>query len=257
MSETFADNMSQSPELVYSNDEVSGQLVGEDPSKPNPPSMELDRDEPVHTPVTAIISSNAASNNYLCNQCGSSFRRKFCWERHMRKHTGDVLHCEQCPRTFSDKHHLDQHTLSKHHQVRLSCDLCAKEYTTKSTLARHVAQEHSDSHKHTCDMCGKGFALTQKFMEHVNIHHKIKPHACNRCPAAFSAERALKFHLKICGTEESIECPRCSKKFKHSKYLAAHMATHESTEKCHQCVQCGIRFSRKWSLLKHEKQKHQ
>ena len=53
-----------------------------------------------------------------------------------------------------------------------------------------------------------------------------------------------------------LRCPERYKTFRHTKYFAAHMAVQKSAEMCHQCPKCGNQFSRRWSLRRHEKQKH-
>ena len=121
----------------------------------------------------------------------------------------------------------------------------------------HKSQEHGQSYKHTCGLCGKVFVCTERFVEHDDVHNQIRPNVCNRCSASFGTQCARHCHLKICGTEKSIWCPERYKTFRHTKSLSVHMALHKSVEMCHQCLICGKQFTLRWSLRRHEKQKHQ
>ena len=193
------------------------------------------------------------SGNFHCSMCNASFMRKANLARHNMKHNDQLLKCDQCDRTFYEKHVMTAHKRSVHDGIMFICGMCGKTYKTKIGLKRHESI-HTGTEKYRCHLCEAKFAYSHMFADHMNQHQSIK-HGCDKCSRKFNRKRDLDFHRSICGNSASIACAVCNRMFKAYKYLKAHMSIHSGGEQ-YQCSMCSQMYHHRGSLSNHMKRHH-
>ncbi|XP_062311011.1 putative transcription factor Ovo-like 1a isoform X2 [Osmerus eperlanus] len=62
-------------------------------------------------------------------------------------------------------------------------------------LNRHL-KCHSDTKRHPCSFCGKGFNDTFDLKRHVRTHTGVRPYKCAECDKAFTQRCSLESHMK-------------------------------------------------------------
>ncbi|KAK3269938.1 hypothetical protein CYMTET_21639 [Cymbomonas tetramitiformis] len=81
---------------------------------------------------------------------------------------------------------------------------------------------------HTCDQCGKVFALPNLLRDHVNMHTGARPYICGKpgCNEAFACRQEYRRHV---GKHElAWMCPYsgCGKRFAAKEHMQRHQLTH-------------------------------
>ena len=118
------------------------------------------------------------------------------------------------------------------------------------SYAKHKYQ-HKQS-KHTCDICGKGFAFSSRLAAHRPVHG-IRSHVCDqaKCNKSFTHASDLKKHQKT-HTKKWWRCPvaGCSYKNRDEWNLKSHSISH-STTKGFKCKYCGKTFQWSMQLVRH------
>ena len=56
--------------------------------------------------------------------------------------TKETFDCENCSKTFKNKHHFSRHNLSVHSGIRISCDDFGKTFTRQDKLSEHKRVLH-------------------------------------------------------------------------------------------------------------------
>ena len=148
--------------------------------------------------------------------------------------------CEECGKSFKDKHYMKLHT-----------------------------RTHSGEKPHPCENCGKSFASLSNLITHKKIHSEERPYPCNQCDKSFKFKPYLKDHIVRCHIakdpiypSKSIEndtgklfpCDKCPKYSTTKHSLKVHQLTH-TAEKAFACDQCEKTFTLKWNLQVHQ-QRH-
>ena len=52
-----------------------------------------------------------ANGTFACLVCDYTSSKRYHMTRHLRKHSGELFHCSQCPQKFYEKCQLAAHTL--------------------------------------------------------------------------------------------------------------------------------------------------
>uniref|UniRef100_A0A096MES8 Ovo like transcriptional repressor 1 n=1 Tax=Poecilia formosa TaxID=48698 RepID=A0A096MES8_POEFO len=73
--------------------------------------------------------------------------------------------------------------------------VCQKTFQFQRMLNRHV-KCHSDTKRHLCTFCGKGFNDTFDLKRHVRTHTGVRPYKCSLCDKAFTQRCSLESHMK-------------------------------------------------------------
>jgi uncharacterized Zn-finger protein len=89
-------------------------------------------------------------------------------------HKIDTQKCPHCDRELMNISKLKSH-IKRHHE-KTPCVHCGKLVAVEFMTA-HILRQHTsnDDKKYKCDVCGKGFAAKQHFIDHKNIHSGEKP----------------------------------------------------------------------------------
>ena len=148
-----------------------------------------------------LASHNAAKhdNQFLCSDCGVSFKRKhdlnqhltavhgtgllkvkncpfdtcgkrFVKERryqdHVNKHIGVKAHtCQRCRRSFYSKTYLTEHTKTCSNEVNFTCPTCQKKFCYRAALQAHKKAAHDGIH-HCCQQCGRRYKHATSLARH-------------------------------------------------------------------------------------------
>ncbi|KAG8228197.1 hypothetical protein J437_LFUL004322 [Ladona fulva] len=81
---------------------------------------------------------------FICDKCGSCFKKKIIFERHLMKYHSQKL--------------------------SFSCGICCKTFLTKGGLKEHLVV-HSTERPFMCDICGSTFKLRKKLLRHIRTCH--------------------------------------------------------------------------------------
>jgi len=76
--------------------------------------------------------------------------------------------CQQCPKKFSSKQHLEMHMVAHTGEMRFSCEQCPKKFRLKQHLEMHLAAHDGDLP--FCDICHKTFHRKSALKKHRKIH---------------------------------------------------------------------------------------
>jgi len=99
----------------------------------------LDKSSQNNSQIVALPSPShqEVAHPFECQQCPKKYRSKQHLEMHMVAHTGKMrFSCEQCPKKFRLKQHLEMH-LAAHDGDLPFCDTCHKTFHRKSALKKH------------------------------------------------------------------------------------------------------------------------
>ncbi|GBO43109.1 Gastrula zinc finger protein xFG20-1 [Araneus ventricosus] len=125
-------------------------------------------------PIAGPSHMNAESQlrpeygNFICTECGKSFKWKSHLVIHYRTHTGEKLYpCGRCDKRFSTKTILTNHLRTHTGEKPYSCDLCNKSFSTKGNLNDH-RRTHTGDRPYKCTLCEKAFSRSSN----LNVHYK-------------------------------------------------------------------------------------
>ena len=110
-----------------------------------------------------------------------------------------------------------------------------------------------------CEICGKLFATSWDYREHIMTTFQLDQEAIDFLSYTLDLP-AIKVKPPPTKPEEDLEevvCPHCKKHFKGKKGLNQHMGkVHSKKRKRSQCKECGKKFSNRYALSFHIKQVH-
>lgn len=108
--------------------------------------------------------------NYICHFCGHAFFMNSEMRKHIanRHQTTRPFGCDQCNKTFKNRHSLNKH-LKIHSGVKpYVCSVCSESYAALSSLKIHE-RRHTGDKPYTCKFCKKSFADSSTHKQHVSI----------------------------------------------------------------------------------------
>ncbi|KAG5896124.1 hypothetical protein JTB14_006911 [Gonioctena quinquepunctata] len=157
---------------------------------------------------------------YTCPTCGKGFNDSVIFKEHNNEHLGiKPFICVVCNKDFVYSRYMLIHQ-TRYHTVHIEgtlhktqCSICMKVFSKVATLLKHITTKHTSGSmdkpekRHLCDMCGKGFATSDKLKIHYRIHTGDKPFACRKKAAekdnlrSTRSPRKRAFPIKIYYTE--------------------------------------------------------
>lgn len=193
---------------------------------------------------------------YHCNLCNKFYSSKYALQRHLKSHQAGGYKCSICHVYFSSADELETHREKLHPGPHL-CPTCGKSYTRKSALKFHVQISHDETYqaKYKCEVgnCNRVFHKEKAFLEHINMHAKVKPYTCEKCNKSFALRGTLGSHKRICVRNVKCTCTECGKQFESTGALSNHkQSVHE--HKLYPCS-CGKIFKYLPGLLTHKRVK--
>jgi len=137
--------------------------------------MQLGGDNKVQT-VQAVPKPKP----HHCPTCPKSFSSKHLLVQHSRVHTGEKPYeCKLCERRFKQLSHLQQHTRLHLGERPYKCHIpeCGRAFIQLSNLQQHLRSHESPAEAlknrpFRCDICGKGFATESSLITHSAKHQQ-------------------------------------------------------------------------------------
>ncbi|XP_068894472.1 zinc finger protein 391-like isoform X3 [Tenebrio molitor] len=199
------------------------------------------------------------SDNF-CPICCNSYNTKFKLDTHLTCHepspnpSQTYVACDfaNCDRQFPSKLQLHNHKNEHSNSSRFGCDVCGTKFSRKAALENHKSRHDRPS---VCQVCDKTFANKKTLKEHERLHSGEKPYECGQCDRKFRCHSGLKYHEVSHTNDRKYECRPCGVSFARSNYLKEHLRRH-SNEKPFQCRRCPEKFIQLNVLRRHESTKH-
>ncbi|CAH1776925.1 unnamed protein product, partial [Owenia fusiformis] len=151
---------------------------------------------------------------YKCDACPKAFKQQDKLKDHVNrihKKITKCIQCEFCAELFSSNAALRKHTLTRHdpnyQRPEFMCDQCPKKFLIKNHLEYHVKATHTGELNLVCPDCDKRFTRKLHLKRHMLTHNTgPKPFSCQQCDSTFSRKEHMKRHLiKSCrGTSKHV-----------------------------------------------------
>uniref|UniRef100_A0AAR5PKG9 Protein krueppel n=1 Tax=Dendroctonus ponderosae TaxID=77166 RepID=A0AAR5PKG9_DENPD len=199
-------------------------------------------------------------NPVTCEFCGLVSKSPTALRHHVfyyHRSAADEYMCDQCGRSFRSKYRLNLHKKKEHGGTKdFECTTCGKKFFERMHLKRHVDKTHKNIRPYVCDFCGKSFKSKNHIKIHERIHSKETPYNCHMCGESFKMKLTLRTHLKGVHNvheEQKVFCDICKRGFVSEVALKAHLNSriHE-TEKC---LYCSEMFTRDY-MINHLRDEH-
>ncbi|KAJ8667999.1 hypothetical protein QAD02_009662 [Eretmocerus hayati] len=161
---------------------------------------------------------------FECNFCSKSFHRRSCLNKHLKSHSDErPMACSICSDRFKNNRNLNDHMLRKHGGERShSCDCCGKCFAVKQDLKTHM-RVHSNDNLFSCELCHRKFRRKSSLRLHIRIHTGEKPYPCEICGKGFTCASVRNKHIEIHTDEKTFGCRFCRRYFKHQSRLNKHV----------------------------------
>ncbi|XP_073944251.1 uncharacterized protein [Choristoneura fumiferana] len=225
-----------------------------------------------------------------CVHCGSRFKDKSLWKRHIRNGECTVyIACDLCSEKFVNMQDFNDHALHVHagsfdpdNQNKCidgrptDCPLCGKKNSNYPNLVKHIKSAHNEDKPHYCQHCDAKFEQTPDLNKHIYAQHSDKVmgaqamepdmsiikeeaeeyhYSCTECNAIFETVDAWTDHQVAEHNQVAHHCDQCEKKFLRPSELAEHKNTHLRV-KFYPCSVCSNSYSTPQKLSEHVQQSH-
>lgn len=179
----------------------------------------------------------------------------------------DVISCDICSFTFTDKNILDMHQKLLHHTIpdektgkySYHCHLCSKRFRMRGSLMVHLRVAHYGFSNHVSLrpnlLCvGENSQNNSQELDigvkSTNKLQDCKQWSCDVCAKMFTTKYFLKKHKRLHTGEMPYSCTICNKSFTFQQSYHKHMLYH-SSEKPYICTECGRAFKEHSTLQNH------
>ena len=163
-----------------------------------------------------------------CNECGKLFKTKLGLVTHMKRHREMFdFKCTECDKSFVSAGILNLHMKQSHMTPQFTCSLCGKLKRCKVQLKWHMAV-HTGDKNYKCKFCDRSFRVPQQRRDHENIHLGIKQFECKECPKTFTKRNGLYIHMKRHRNQKDHVCDTCNKGFIEPAGLRKHKCSFEN-----------------------------
>jgi len=164
-------------------------------------------------------------------------------------------HCPTCPKSFSSKHLLVQHSRVHTGERPYKCAICDLMFKQLSHVHQHTRKVHTGEKPYECKLCERRFKQLSHLQQHTRLHLGERPYKCHipECGRAFIQLSNLQQHLRIHGLGIEV--------VKKKHFLNRSIRSHESPAEAlknrpFRCDICGKGFATESSLITHSA-KHQ
>ena len=153
----------------------------------------------------------------------------------------------------------------------VTCEFCLSTFATKQSKDNHTENHHQPKELFTCTVCNLTFKSKQGLLTHIKIKHSntnAESHCCRYCNEKFTNEANLKRHIKSKHDQHDFKCLHCMEVFETKSDLLEHQRDTKLKHTAHrirnlekmdvfECSECDFKTSRKDSLARHKRLKHQ
>lgn len=161
---------------------------------------------------------------FECGCCGSQFLEERSLNMHLLiSEETWFFECRTCPRMFTSKSDLTQHT-EMHEGI--NCDWCDLNFATRSNLRKHQRGKHPfkcierrASKAFSCRTCTQSFPSRIELIDHYRTHVGIK--VCVICDARLSTQGNLNRHIRSVHPEP-YNCNLCQRPFQNLYNVKIH-----------------------------------
>ncbi|XP_066261641.1 zinc finger protein ZFP2-like isoform X1 [Euwallacea similis] len=183
-----------------------------------------------------------------------------------QKPPDEVISCDICSFTFTDKNILEMHQKLLHQtspdektgKYSYHCHLCSKRFRMRGSLMVHLRVAHYGFNTHINlppHLLTNNGCYTEDGAESDEIKGGGKPHECKQwtcdvCAKMFTTKYFLKKHKRLHTGEMPYSCSICNKSFTFQQSYHKHMLYH-SSEKPYVCPECGRAFKEHSTLQNH------
>ncbi|XP_055378722.1 zinc finger protein 54-like [Condylostylus longicornis] len=194
----------------------------------------------------------------MCEVCGKWLTSACSFKSHMLRHSGERNYkCDQCSGAFFDKYALSLHK-KVHIDVReYICEYCNRKFKRAPEMRKHIRYVHLNMRPEPvmCDLCGKYLHWKFDLKSHMRRHYNIKTIRCEfaECEQMFANRSDLKKHLITHNPDiKPWQCEICSNSFSRKSTLVKHQKLHTGTKE-YTCSICGKAFAQSPGLYMHMK----
>lgn len=166
--------------------------------------------------IAIHMKSDHFERIYVCDICGTDFRKRNVYNDHMDEHSlenkTDEYQCSVCENIFSNARQLRAHKKSHSMCVKIwSCKECNKNYSSKNLLDEHMNM-HTGERPYKCPHCTKDFASKYTLTAHMKTHYERKrPYECKECNKSFFSNQNLTQHERTHSGIKEYVCEICNK----------------------------------------------
>uniref|UniRef100_A0A8B9JH72 Zinc finger protein 574 n=1 Tax=Astyanax mexicanus TaxID=7994 RepID=A0A8B9JH72_ASTMX len=184
-------------------------------------------------------SAGSGGQNFLCSQCGSSFKKEYELVDHRSTAHGleGALHtCIECGEEFMSTtkflYHRKEHHRNEPGHSQTSAETTNPQPETNIEAPAKLTRDWSRTPlPHKCPHCGRGFTRRSLLREHVFHHTGEKLFGCHICKKSFPSPASLLRHSMTHGASRAFSCPICAKGFYQPTSLKRHMLTHDEGDR--------------------------
>ena len=175
--------------------------------------VNLNRHKKVHTGV----------NCKLCKKVFPSQEafKHHCKERHSGAEGSQLLLCDTCGYSTTNRMYLKHHIRESHNKVPFDCLACRQSYNEKNRLLAH--------HKSTRIVLGSGKRVTlcQLYTIKPSDSSLIEGNNCNPCSLSFSSPEETQDHFRTKHAKLKLfNCNHCGEDFKMPNLIHNHLLKH-------------------------------
>ncbi|XP_023170484.2 zinc finger protein 572 [Drosophila hydei] len=195
-------------------------------------------------------STDGKKFQFTCPHCPKSFSQKCHLNSHIRTHTGErPYQCPHCPKAFSQASNLRKHICIHSGERPFKCPHCMRGFTRHTDLQYHVST-HPGKQTYKCQNCTRYFIEESELEEHMRYHKGERTYKCQLCPREYVLAWQLQRHIRAHTGEQPFKCPHCPKNCVDKGELGRHIRSHTG-ERPHKCPQCPNAFTRASYLKTH------
>ena len=177
-------------------------------------------------------SESPSGRSYGCPSCHNEFSNEEQLVVHVLTHYKAISAeyvCKDCGKSFKKPDELQKHLFEIHAHHLYKCSLCKEVFDSKVSIQVHFAVKHSNECKlFSCIKCGVVYRTEGDLLVHVKFEHlKIpQPFKCIFCCQSFSSD--VEFQCHLTSHSEQYRCPFCNAPYASQETLEVHLhATHD------------------------------